>query len=151
MKSLPASLLWTIGSVVAVTLPLALGGGAVRASDLHGVWLVQDRTANVRIAPCGDALCARVTTIFQPNDPATGAPWLDKNNPDPAKRHRPLLGLAIATGMRSTAPGKWIGRIYSIDYGRMYAGSITLLSPSQLKIEGCQLLICESEIWTRAE
>lgn len=121
------------------------------ASEIDGVWIVQDRTAKVRVAPCGAALCARVITIFQPNDPATGSPWLDKNNVDPAKRSRPLLGIAVASGMVPSGAGKWKGRVYSVDYGRDYSGSITQVSATQLKIEGCQLMICESEIWTRAE
>ena len=125
--------------------------GHARASDIDGVWLVQDRTAKVRIAPCGAALCARVITIFEPNDPATGTPWLDKNNVDAAKRSRPLLGIPVAIGMTPAGPGKWKGRVYSVDYGRDYAGSITQLSSTQLKIEGCQLMICESEIWTRTD
>jgi uncharacterized protein (DUF2147 family) len=119
---------------------------------LDGVWIVQDRTAKVRIAPCGGALCGNVVSITQPNDPATGGPWLDTNNVDPAKRARPLLGIAVATGMKPDgSSAKWIGRVYSIDHGRDYAGSMTLLSPTRLKIEGCQLMICESEIWTKAE
>lgn len=138
--------------IALVVLPLALLGDGARASEIEGVWTVQDRTAKVRIAPCGGALCAKVATIFQPNDPATGAPWVDKNNVNPAKRTRPLLGIPIATGMMPDgSAGKWVGRVYSIDYGRDYAGSITRLSPTQLKIEGCQLLVCESEIWTKAE
>ncbi len=133
-------------------MTLALAGGTARAADINGLWLVQDRTAIVRIASCGAALCAKVATIFQPNDPATGKPWVDNKNVDRAKRDRPLLGLAIATAMKpSGAPGRWVGRVYSIDYGRDYAGSITRTSPTQLKVEGCQLMICESETWTKAD
>src|SRR6185369_9237525 len=135
---------------IATLLLDTLAGGA-GASEIDGVWIVQDKTAKVRIAPCGAALCARVVTIFQPNDPATGAPWLDKNNVDPAKRTRPMLGLTVASGMVPSGAGKWTGRVYSVDYGRDYSGSITQLGPTQLKIEGCQLMLCESETWTRSD
>lgn len=151
MKSLLAipkimSLIAGAIAVSAIVLPSA------NALALDGVWIVQDRTAKVRIAPCGGALCGHVISIEQPNDPATGAPWRDTNNVNPAKRTRPLLGIAVATDMKPDGSStKWIGRVYSTDHGRDYAGSMTLLSPTRLKIEGCQLMICELEIWTKAE
>lgn len=90
--------------------------------------------------------------IEEPNDPKTGAPWVDKNNVDPSKRARPLLGISVASGMKlDGTSNKWIGRVYSIDHGRDFAGSITLLSPTRLKIEGCQMIFCQSEIWTKSE
>ena len=142
-----------LSSLTAIAMmTLALADSTAHGAEINGLWLVQDRTATVRIAPCGGALCARVATIFQPNDPATGRPWVDNKNVDRAKRNRPLLGLAIATDMKpSRTAGKWVGRVYSIDYGRDYAGSIIQISPTQLKVEGCQLMICESETWTKAD
>lgn len=138
--------------IALVALAFALSARTAHAGDLEGEWIVQDRAATVRIAPCGRALCGKVVSIEQPIDPATGAPWRDAKNVDPAKRARPILGLSVATGMRpGRSPGKWVGRVYSIDYGRDYAGSITLLAPTRLKIEGCQMMVCESEIWTKAE
>ncbi len=122
------------------------------AADPRGVWLVQDRNAKVRVDACGDAICANVIWIEQPIDPSTGRPLADKNNLDPAKRSRPLLGLTVAAGMKqSDSPEKWVGQVYSIDHGRGFDGSLKLLSDDKLKIEGCLLLACESETWTRVE
>jgi uncharacterized protein (DUF2147 family) len=140
----------TLAAFVVLALMLLLRGA--HAGALDGIWTVEDGSARVRIAPCGDAFCGNVISIGVPNDPATGAPWRDKNNVNPARRDRPLLGLNVATGMKPDGTStRWIGRVYSIDYGREYAGSITLLSPTRLKIEGCQMLICQSEIWTKAD
>jgi uncharacterized protein (DUF2147 family) len=122
------------------------------AADPRGVWLVQDGNAKVKVDTCGSAICANVIWIETPNDPATGKPRVDKNNVDPAKRSRPLLGLTIATGMKqSDRPEKWIGEVYSIDHGRSVNGSLSLLSDRKLKIEGCLMLVCESETWTRVD
>jgi uncharacterized protein (DUF2147 family) len=122
------------------------------ASDPTGVWLVQDGNAKVRVETCGEALCGNVIWIQQPNDPADGKPWLDKNNVDPTKRDRPLLGLTIAIDMKpSDVPKKWVGQVYSIDLGRIFDGSIMLQNPTKLKIEGCLLLICQAEIWTKLD
>jgi len=125
--------------------------GHARAGDPAGVWLIQDRDAEIRVAACGgNRLCATVAWIAKPNDPETGKPWTDKHNPDPGRRSRPLNGVAITDDMTPTAtPDKWSGQVYSVKHGGKYGGSLTLLSPSRMKIEGCLMLICESEIWTK--
>jgi len=135
---------------------LALAGltgamsGAARASDPTGIWLIQDRDAEIRVAACGNALCATVAWIAKPNDPETGKPWTDKHNSDPAKRNRSLNGVAITKDMKPAAtPDTWHGQIYSVRHGGNYGGSLTLLSPTKMKIEGCLMVICESEIWTK--
>jgi uncharacterized protein (DUF2147 family) len=116
-----------------------------------GVWLDEDRDAKIQLVKCGDALCGHVVWIQQVNDPANGQPWVDKNNADPNKRGRSLLGLTIVKDMKpSSTPNKWSGQVYSIVFGKNFNGSLTLLSPTSLKIEGCVLLICQSEIWTKA-
>ena len=123
------------------------------AADPTGVWLIKDRDAKIQIKKCGGALCGAVVWIKQPNDPDTGKPWLDKNNIDPKKRSRPLLGLIIPSEMKpSGLPNKWVGKVYSVVRGNSYDGSVALLSPKTLKIEGCLApLLCQSEIWTRAD
>jgi uncharacterized protein (DUF2147 family) len=124
--------------------------GAAHAGDPTGIWLIQDRDAEIRVAACGQALCANVVWIAKPNDPETGKPWTDKHNTDAGKRNRPLNGVAITNDMKLGAtPDKWSGHVYSVKHGGNYGGSLTLLSPTRMKIEGCLMLICESEIWTK--
>ena len=122
-----------------------------RAGDPKGIWLIGDRDAEVQVATCGEGLCATVVWIQQPNDPANKKPWVDKNNIDSGKRSRPLFGITIANDMRaSEIPDKWTGQIYSVVRVRIFMGSLTLLSPTKLKIEGCLVpMICQSEIWTK--
>jgi uncharacterized protein (DUF2147 family) len=122
------------------------------ADDPTGVWLVQDGSAKVRVGACSGALCGNVIWIRQPIDPANGKLWLDEKSIDPNKRRRPILGIRVVIDMKpSRIPNKWTGRVYSIDHGKHFDGSLTLLTPTKLKIEGCLMLICESEIWTRAD
>jgi uncharacterized protein (DUF2147 family) len=52
----------------------------------------------------------------------------------------------------SEFPDKWVGKVYSVVRGRNFDGSVALLSPRRLKIEGCLTpLLCQSEIWTKAD
>jgi uncharacterized protein (DUF2147 family) len=122
-----------------------------RAGDPTGIWLIEDRDAEVRVAACGKALCVTVVWIQQPNDPDNGKPWVDKNNTDANNRSRPLLGLTIINDMTpSPSPNKWEGHVYSILLGKQFDGSLTLLNPTKIKIEGCLMaLLCQSEIWTK--
>lgn len=82
-------------------------------------------------------------------DPATGQPWTDKNDIDPSLRTRPLLGLAVLTGMQPVGYGKWSGHLYNIDDGKTYQGNIIELNTTTIKIEGCVLIICGGENLSR--
>jgi hypothetical protein len=46
-----------------------------------GDWVTADRSALVRIAPCGGTLCGRIVRVL-----ARGVPITDAHNPDRAKR-----------------------------------------------------------------
>lgn len=140
----------------AALLAVALSVGAIdraRAADPTGLWLNEDRDARIHLVRCGDAVCGTVVWIRQPHDPQTGKPWVDKNNRDPSRRSRPLLGITIVSGMKPDAsPGRWVGKVYSVIYGRLFAGSLAMLGGARLKIEGCMAPgLCQSEIWTRAD
>jgi uncharacterized protein (DUF2147 family) len=136
---------------------LALVGAPALAADPAGNWLVKDQTAVIRIAPCADALCGTIAWTSQPG--------LDENNPDPSKRDRPIVGTQILLGMRPAggtggtggASGtggaggtRWDGEIYNPENGKTYSGHIILLSPDLLRIEGCLLIFCGGENWTRS-
>src|SRR5450759_1839211 len=114
-------------ALVFVTLAMAAVDRAF-AGDPTGVWLIEDRDAKVKVAKCGESLCGTVVWIQQLNDPTNGQPWVDKNNEDPNKRSRSLLGLTIAIDMKpSSVPDKWIGHVYSVVFGKHFSGSLTLL------------------------
>jgi uncharacterized protein (DUF2147 family) len=122
------------------------------AAEIAGMWLVRDGSAKVKIVNCGGAMCGTIAWIKDPIDPDTGKPWLDKHNANAAQKNRPLVGVMVARNMKRDDSGnKWSGQVYSVDHGRSVNGSLTLVSANRLKIEGCMLMICESEIWTRSE
>jgi len=126
--------------------------GSAQATEPVGVWLVENGSAKVRVHNCGSALCGKVVWIRQPIDPETGKPWLDKSNVDPRKRGRAVLGIAIAVNMRpGDGSDHWTGHVYSVDHGKVFNGSLTLMTPSRMKIEGCIGVFCQSETWTRAD
>jgi uncharacterized protein (DUF2147 family) len=121
---------------------------AATAAEPTGTWLTQKRDAHVRIAHCGKALCGTIIWIKDKIDPKTGKPPVDVDNPDPRKRHRPIVGLRIFA-MTRNGSGDWAGPIYNSDDGQSYAGKLLLQGSSSLEVRGCAGVICGSETWHR--
>jgi uncharacterized protein (DUF2147 family) len=113
-----------------------------------GLWLTRDG-AKIRVSPCGRDLCGFIAGFNSPIDPATGRPFMDKNNADPAKRNRPLVGAEILISMHHEDPTRWSGRVYNVKDGRNYSGNLIETGPSSIRIEGCFLGICGGEDLTR--
>jgi uncharacterized protein (DUF2147 family) len=126
---------------------------AAIAADPVGTWYTAAKRAQVRIAHCaGNSLCGAIVSLKEPNDPQTGKPKIDINNPDQAKRNRPLIGVRIVLDLKPTGtPDRWQGDVYNADDGRTYGGYLTMTGADTLELKGCVLgdLICKSETWTR--
>jgi uncharacterized protein (DUF2147 family) len=131
-------------SVVVLAL-LGLATPAV-AADPKGDWLVENKGAVIRVSTCaGNNVCGNIVWTKGPRT-AT-----DTNNPDPAKRSRPILGLQMFE-MKPTRPNRWEGEIYNAEDGKTYASSITMRSDNVLRIEGCVLgFLCGGQDWSRAK
>jgi len=112
------------------------------AAEPNGDWFTAEKTAVVRVAPCGAQLCGNIAW--------TAKPGFDSYNPDPAKRTRSVLGMQIFS-MKPAGPNRWDGEIYNPQDGKTYTGRLILKSPDVLRIEGCVLgFLCGGEDWTRA-
>jgi uncharacterized protein (DUF2147 family) len=141
-----------ISRTAAIALLLAaIGFDAASAADPHGTWLTEGGKSRIKIADCGAALCGAIVWVKEPNDPDTGKPKTDKQNPDAAKRTRPLIGVTIVINMKPSGADKWVGEVYNAEDGKTYSGNITMQSADALKLEGCALggLICKGQVWTR--
>jgi uncharacterized protein (DUF2147 family) len=131
---------------------VALGAtGSALAADATGTWLTQNGTSRVKIADCGGALCGTIVWLKEPNDEA-GKPKTDKNNPDAARKTKPLIGTQIVLGMKPSGANKWAGQVYNAEDGKTYSGNLTLTGDNALQLQGCALggLLCKSQTWTRA-
>ena len=141
-----------IGSKIAPSLfgLFILGASAMAepATEPAGIWLTQAGDAKIQVAHCGSAICGTIIWLKAPIDPATGKPQIDDKNPDPAKARRPIIGINLFLGMKPAGP-KWSGRIYNADNGKTYASNISLVGAKTLKVEGCVLMFCGSETWTK--
>ncbi len=148
-----AKIAGTIGRQAALGVGIcsfaAWAGALAQAAGVSGLWTTEHGDAKIRIAACGQALCGTIVWLAQPVD-SNGRAKTDVNNPEEAKRARPLVGLTILTGL--TPSGEtWRGVIYNSDDGRDYDVRITLLDERHAAIKGCVLggLFCGGETWTR--
>ena len=132
MKLLLASL-----AIVASTAASAV------AADPIGDWMVKDGYGVIRIDNCNGKMWGIVAW-----EKAAG---VDKENPDPAKRARPTLGVPILLGMAPTQPNKWEGEIYNTENGKTYSGNISMVDEGTLALEGCLFtnFLCGGQKWTR--
>ena len=126
----------------------ALALTAAAAASPVGLWRAKDG-AQIRVVACGRALCSFIATTNPRLDPSTGRPPVDKHNPDPARRDRPLAGLQILFGMAPNGPGEWSGQLYNDDDGHTYRGKIRELGPNAIRIEGCAGALCGGQELTR--
>jgi uncharacterized protein (DUF2147 family) len=135
------SIAFAIGSLLSASVTPAL-------ADPAGLW----RGSNgwtMRIAHCGGGYCGFIASTVPVNDPSTGRPMTDKNNPEPSKRKRPLVGVQVLLSMQPNGPGRWAGKLYDCDDGRTYTGYLIERSPTDVRVEGCWLGFCDGDNLTR--
>lgn len=139
-------------AAVAVALGLGLAAGPVLAADsAAGTWRLSSGKVTVRVAPCGAHLCGKVVALKKPRDDK-GRLRRDKENPNPALRSRPVIGLTILSNMRSTGEGHWSGTIYNPDDGNTYSSHMQLMGAGSMKVDGCVAgVFCKSMTFVRID
>lgn len=129
-------LLALIAALIASVSAPALAAGP------EGLWLVKDQTGRIRIEKCNNVMWGSVAWQKEPSK--------DGNNPNPALKDRPIVGIAILIGMSQTEANLWEGNIYNPRNGSIYKSKMSMQG-EMLDIKGCVLggLICGGEAWTR--
>lgn len=135
------------------TLPhfIILAGAAAlaaTAAEPFGTWKTQDGSAVVQIAPDGAGrLQGWIIRGPAPEE-------RDAQNPNPALRTKPILGLGILRDFVQESPLTWKnGHIYDPESGKEYKAVLWLDEgkPDRLNIKGYLgvTLFGRTEVWTR--
>jgi uncharacterized protein (DUF2147 family) len=131
---------------------LTVAGPALAADPVEGLWLIETGRAKVLIAPCETQpakLCGH-TVWLKTLVGDDGKPRHDQENPNPARRGDPLMGMQVIRDFRQAAPSRWTGgKIYDPNTGKTYDAKLRLNPNGTLKVEGCVLIICQAQTWTR--
>lgn len=124
---------------------------ALAGSSATGVWRMSNGKVTVRVSPCGPRLCGTVVGLKKAHD-NKGRPRRDKENPNPALRQRPVIGLTILSNMRAAGEGRWTGTIYNPDDGNTYSSRMQLQGPATMKVDGCVAgVLCKSMKFIRID
>jgi uncharacterized protein (DUF2147 family) len=123
-----------------------------------GLWTTPDDDCKIEIFPCGEKYCGRIAELKERDYPAgdeggmAGKPKVDRENPNPALRNRPLLGLQLMEGFTYAGKSVWEkGTIYNPDNGKSYKSKVSLSAPGRLEVRGYIgiPLFGGTSIWTR--
>jgi uncharacterized protein (DUF2147 family) len=143
-----------VTTILAAAAIAVAGISAASAADNgkpEGTWISADGGAKVRLASCGNGLCGKIVWLRERIDQATGKPKTDKHNPEETNRSRPMLGLQVISGMKPDGENRYAGQIYNADDGKTYRSKLTLVAWNKAKVEGCVLVFCKGETWTRVD
>jgi uncharacterized protein (DUF2147 family) len=116
-----------------------------------GVWYNTEKTAQVEIAKKGSAFIGKIVWLKDPNP--GGKPAVDKDNPNPKLKSRPLMGLNLLEGLKFSS-GIWEdGTIYDPKSGKTYSCQVKLKSSDVLEVKGYIgfSLIGRTVEWTKAK
>lgn len=126
----------------------------VKADDIVGVWLTQDKDSHVEIYKDGDKYFGKIIWLSEPIDSITGKPKVDDKNPNASLQNRPVLGLNLLTGFVFDDDQWNNGKIYDPKLGKTYSCYMEFPDASNknnLKIRGYIgfSLLGRTVYWTR--
>ena len=152
-----------IGYVLAAVF-LLLTCTSARAQNpdtIVGKWLDGEKKAHVEIYKADGKYYGKIVWMKEPVYPAddkkgmAGKTKVDRENPDPAKRSQPVLGLVILRNFVAAKSGTlWEqGQVYDPKNGKDYKSKMTLTSPDVLNVRGFIgfSFIGRTDTWTRVK
>ncbi len=129
----------------------------VKADDILGVWLTQDKDSHVQIYKDGDKYFGKIIWLKDPIDNKTGKPKVDDKNEDPNLRNRPVMGLKLLKDFVFDGDDEWEdGTIYDPKKGKTYSCYMEFPDENnkdRLKIRGYigVSLLGRTVYWTRVK
>jgi uncharacterized protein (DUF2147 family) len=126
------------------TAPVALAAFFLTAAQeppppsIDGQWTNPTGSVIINIAPCGDVHCGTVA-------------WAsEKAIADARKGTDHLVGSDLLTGLQRKKNGQWQGRLFVPDQKLRVKAKIVLIGDERLKVTGCAVAICKSQLWNRS-
>lgn len=108
-----------------------------RGDMLVGVWEPSHGKARIKVDKIADKYYGKIVWLREPNDPTTGEPKVDKNNPDESMRTVPLRGYRILKDFVYNGNDEWAeGTIYDPENGSTYDCEIKLKDDNTIEIRG---------------
>jgi uncharacterized protein (DUF2147 family) len=123
-----------------------------KAEDILGLWFNEEKDAKIEVYIENGKYYGKIVWLEEPNEPDTGLPKLDDENPDEELQKRPVMGLLLVTDFDYEGDGLWEnGDIYDPKSGNTYSCYMKLQSKEKLKVRGFigLSIIGKTTYWTR--
>lgn len=93
-----------------------------KADDILGVWMNEDKDAQVEIYKDNGKYFGKIVWLLNPIDEETNKPKLDDKNEDVSLRDRPVMGLLLLKDFVFDGDDEWEdGTIYDPKNGKTYS------------------------------
>ena len=146
-------------SIIAVALAVLAAAPVARAEDaaaVTGTWVTPEGRSRIAITESDGKYCGKIVWLkeynYSEDEEDAGQPRRDKNNPDPAKRDRPIFGLPLLNGFEYAGDGVWRnGTIYNPENGKTYKCKLTLTGKNTLHARGYVgiSILGRTSVWKR--
>lgn len=116
-----------------------------------GKWYTEENKSIIEIFKVKDRYFGKIVWIEEPND-EDGNPKLDKENPSPEYRQRPILGMNFMFNFQYDGGDVWNnGQVYDPESGNTYSGKLTLEEKNTINARGFIgfSIIGRTTTWTR--
>ena len=138
----------------ALLLTLLLAAGVARANP-QGLWLTASGNLEVRIAPCGPALCGKVARVIA-NQSMSRPGEAMAADASSAHEGMDILSDFLPSQRETTPEGRsvvteWRGRIFNRENGKTYDALMSLGQAGELKLHAYVglPLFGKSQVWQR--
>ena len=140
---------------VAVLLIALLAGVARADADPRGLWLTASGNLEVRVAPCGAALCGTVARVVANQSMSRPGEAMDAGIP-PATEGMSILSDFLPSNSETRPDGRrvtteWRGRIFNRENGKTYHCRMSVGPGGELQLRGYVGLpmFGKTQIWQR--
>jgi uncharacterized protein (DUF2147 family) len=122
-------------------LVLLLAAGAARAdAEPRGLWLTASGNLEVRIAPCGAALCGKVARVIANHSMSRPGEAMAEGA-QPAQEGMDILSDFLPSARETAADGasvvtEWRGRIFNRENGKTYNALMSVGKGGELRLRG---------------
>lgn len=131
--------IWPLVATILLGAATVFGAGQ---SDILGPWKTDGGDSQLEFFKCGDKICGKIVWLKVPGyidrkDGPVGTTKVDRKNPNPALRKRPILGLEVMKGLTAKGANRWEkGTCYDPETGKSYKCKMYLKSPKRMELRG---------------
>lgn len=131
--------IWMVLVTILLTATTIFGAGP---SDILGTWKTEGDDSFLEFFKCGENICGKIIWLKQPNymntkDGPVGKIKVDRKNPSPGLRTRPILGLQVMKGLTAKGNNRWgNGTCYDPETGKSYKCKMQMASHDRLELRG---------------